>query len=421
MGTCGIETTITATDVEETVNASQTTRAAHIGLRRRRSLAAACLLSLTPVVAAAQEGRKPRPLTKQERVEFIHRAQVWSPTDVSAMDIRKGPAGKGAFPPDAAVTCDYTPTKKRSGSSRKFECAIGDDVFKVRYGDENGEVVASVLASRLLWALGFYADRVYPARVICRGCSDDPWTQRKAEDGEHVFDLAAIERKPSGHEVETKGGDSSWSWKELSIVDDAAGGATDAQIDALKLLAVMIQHTDTKPEQQRLLCLPGGLAADGRCEKPALALHDVGLTFGHANVWNDSKRGSVNFTEWSRTPVWRDRQACIAHMSKSQTGTLGDPPIGEAGRAFLAGLLQQLTDAQLRDLFTVSRVDRRHVDESTPPASVENWVSAFKQKREEIVSARCPERPAATASASSDASRLSSGRSSEAQSTAPRR
>src|SRR5262245_63729334 len=128
-----------------------------------------------PVVALAQEGHKPRPLSKKERIEFIRRAQVWSPTDVSTVDIRKGPGGKDAFPPDAVVTCDYSAAKTRGGSSRKFDCAIGDDVFKVRYGDENGEVEGSVLATRLLWALGFFADRVYPARVICRGCSSDPW------------------------------------------------------------------------------------------------------------------------------------------------------------------------------------------------------------------------------------------------------
>ena len=48
------------------------------------------------------------------------------------------------------------------------------------------------------------------------------------------------------------------------------------QVDALRLLAVFMQHTDTKPRQQRLLCLPGGLTADGVCERPFLLLHDRG-------------------------------------------------------------------------------------------------------------------------------------------------
>lgn len=334
------------------------------------------------------------------------------------MDLRVGPDGGGAFPPGAVVTCDYVPTKK-DGHSKKFECSIdGKDVIKVRYGDDNGEVQGSVLASRLLWALGFGADRVYPAHVVCRGCSSDPWNEEKPTDGEQTFDPAAIERKPEGHVMKTVNDkDPGWSWQELSLVDAAKGGATLAQRDALTLLAVMIQHTDSKPEQQRLVCLPGGVNAEGWCDKPFLAVHDVGLTFGHGNLWNDAKRGSVNLGEWEGSPVWRDPAACIAHLSRSHTGTLGDPKISEEGRAFLAGLLQQLSDAQLHDLFEVSRVDRRRPDASTPPATVDEWVAAFKHKRDEIASNRCPNNITAS---TLDALPLAFGRPLAAKSTAPR-
>jgi hypothetical protein len=317
------------------------------------------------------------------------------------------------------VTCDYVPTKK-FGHSKKFECSIdGKDLIKVRYGDDNGEVQGSVLASRLLWALGFGADRVYPARVVCRGCSSDPWNDPKETPGEHTFDPAAIERKLEGHQMKMVGDkDSEWSWKELSLLDQAQGGATLAQRDALTLLAVMIQHTDSKPEQQRLVCLPGGINADGWCDKPFLVVHDVGLTFGHGNFRNDASRASVNLGEWAHAPVWRDPAACTAHLSQSHTGTLGDPKISEEGRAFLAERLLQLSDAQLHDLFEVSRVDRRRPDTSTSPASVDEWVAAFKQKRDEIVTNRCPGALKVTAS-TSDALRPASGAPPAARSTAP--
>ena len=79
---------------------------------------------------------------------------------------------------------------------------------------------------------------------------------------------------------------SEWSWKELGYVDPSVGGAPFAHREALKLLAVFMQHTDTKPEQQRLICLPGGLADDQHCDKAFLIIHDVGITFGHANLFN---------------------------------------------------------------------------------------------------------------------------------------
>jgi hypothetical protein len=279
------------------------------------------------------------------------------PTNVPAMNLRVGPGGPDAFAANEFVECSYVP-QKRSGSSRKFFCATGTGtVLKVRYGSNNREVVGSVLASRLLWALGFDADRIYPVKVSCRGCSSDPWTSQAKESGTREFEPAAIELKPVGHEMNSLHG-SGWAWSELARVDERRGDSLRAERDALRLLAVFMQHTDTKPEQQRLVCLQGGLNDDGVCEAPFLALHDVGLTFGHANYWNRTTAGSVNFAEWSRTPVWRDPAKCIGQLSKSHTGTLDDPHIGEAGRAFLAGLLDQLSGEQLRSLFEVAGVDR---------------------------------------------------------------
>jgi hypothetical protein len=248
-----------------------------------------------------------------------------------------------------------------------------------------------VLASRLLWALGFGADRLYPVKVTCRGCSADPWEKRDKVDGEQVFDPAAIELKPLGHEEkgEYKGG---WTWPELDLVDEQQGGAPKAQRDGLKLFAVFLQHTDNKAENERLLCLPGGEKHSDGCEKPFMMMHDVGLTFGHANFINRTSTGSVNFEEWSTTPIWRDAKKCVGHMSQSITGTLGDPKISEAGRQFLADLLVQLTDQQLKDLFEVSRIDSRSrkPGSTKPAATVDEWVTAFKHKRDEIVTSHCP-------------------------------
>ena len=347
------------------------------------------LLLLTPTLAISAASEKT--LTKEARLALIRRAQVWAPTNVSAMDLRAGPQGPGALPPNGTVACDYVETK-RAGSSRKFDCAIGKgDVAKVRYGADNGEVEGQVLASRLLWALGFGADRVYPVRVICRGCSPDPWAEHKTAPGEQTFDPAAIERKPEGHEMKSAK-HPGWAWPELALVDVAQGGATRAQRDALVLLAVLIQHTDSKPEQQRLVCLPGGMTAAGLCDKPFLMLHDVGLTFGHGNFLNRTVTGSVNLEAWASTPIWRDAAQCVGHLSQSSSGTLGDPIISEAGRAFLAGLLLQLTDPQLHDLFEVARVDSRSRKPNTsqPAGSVDEWVTAFTHKRDEIVANRCP-------------------------------
>ena len=62
----------------------------------------------------------------------------------------------------------------------------------MKYGRYNGEVYAEVAATRLLWALGFPADRNYPVRVVCAGCSEDPARRREDKRAPVVFDPATV-------------------------------------------------------------------------------------------------------------------------------------------------------------------------------------------------------------------------------------
>jgi hypothetical protein len=153
---------------------------------------------------------------------------------------------------------------------------------------------------------------------------------------------------------------------------------------------VFLQHTDNKTEQQRLLCVGGHSKESGECREPFLMIHDVGQTFGGANLFNRSSVGSVNLDQWSHAPVWKDRSHCIGNLAPSQTGSLSDPIISEAGRKFLADLLTQMTDDQVRDLFTVARFAEKPGSGGGMKAStVDGWVNAFKHKRDEIATATC--------------------------------
>jgi hypothetical protein len=326
----------------------------------------------------------------QRRLSAIHRAQVWTKTNVSAMDIKKGPTGSGAFAPEQTVTCEYV-EKKMTGRSPKFTCKIPpDDEMKVKFGPDNGEVYAEVAGTRLLWALGFGADRMYPVRIVCKGC---PSTITGT-------DVAVVERKMDGTEIESDI-EAGWAWRELDLIDHDKGGATRAERDALKLLAVFLQHTDSKGVQQRLVCLDpkdseGNAAAKSpakkSCEKSFMFIQDLGLTFGHATMFNRTGTESVSLTDWAATPIWKPSKTCVANMDKSTTGTLKDPKISEEGRKFLADLLMQLSDQQLHDLFEVARFARRPAIAGRPgaTATVDQWVDAFKKKRSEIVDHVCP-------------------------------
>lgn len=351
-----------------------------------KCLAAAILGTLlfvsAPCVASPEET-----VSARERQDALKRAQVWMPVPVSSMNIKAGPSAH--FAPGATVNCTWV-DHKYGGRTPKFGCVRPSSpkhVMKVRYGRTNGEIYAGVAASRLLWALGFGADALYPVRVVCTGCPEELAAEGRRQGKTIVFEEAAIEEPLEGEDIEAKGVEPGWSWKELDLVDQNAGGATVEQRDALKLLAAFIQHTDNKAEQQRLVCLNGGKTRQSlaECDKPFLAIHDLGVTFGRANLFNKGNVGSANYEQWGKTNIWRTPEHCVANLAQSQTGTLDDPVISEGGRKFLADLLAKLTDGQIADLFTIARFDRS----PNGGAPIAYWVTMFKNKRTEITQVRC--------------------------------
>jgi len=342
------------------------------------TVAGAVLLLLTTPALWAQSPVEQPPL--------FANAQVWRPTNIASMNLRMGEPGPGAFAPNETVRCEYL-NDDLAGRSPKFRCRMApDEDVRVKFGVDNGEVYAEVAATRLLWALGFGADRVYPVRVICRGCPNT--VGQPGASGERVVQAATIERKAG---IELAGQDGGWPWGALDLIDERVGGAPRAQRDALKLLAVFLQHTDTKPEQQRLLCLDSVPDAGRSCAHTLMMLDDVGLTFGRATLLNSNAISSMNHREWASVPVWKYATTCIGNLPRSLTGTLRDPAISEEGRQFLGRLLLQLSDLQLRDLFEVARAERREArpNDRSGTATVDQWVDTFKQKRAAIVDRRC--------------------------------
>jgi hypothetical protein len=360
-------------------------------------------LAVAALAAGAKAGRPAAPaspagshdlahVTPAERAAYIRRAGVWQRTDVPSMDLLAGPKRKDAFTFDQKVACDYVvPTDPLGGATPKFMCAIDPkDVVKVKYGRKNGEVYAGVAATRLFWALGFGADAVYPVQVVCHNCPIEPWywsTEKRVD--EKTYELATIERRLPGERIETTE-DEGWKWPEMETVDEQAGGAPRAQRDALKLLMVLLQNSDSKANNQRILCPPDAVGKDAAgnqtCARPLLYIHDLGYAFGEATLLDTSKN---NLHDWEGEAIWKDPARCVGNLKKSMQGTFSDPPVSEAGRKFLADLLGQLSDKQISDMFTAARVERfhEHPERNLP---ISEWVRVFKKKRDEITNHHCP-------------------------------
>ena len=362
------------------------------------------------------------PVTPEQRLDALRRARVREDVDVASRDLYHGPAGSLMFDVDEEIRCDFVPKPIR-GWSEKFFCKLDDGrVFKVKYveGDRFKEVYGEVLGTRLFWALGFYTDRMLPVRVTCRGCPRHPWAwvnaghnphklneegripplPPQAEVGTYTFDPAAIEELLDAAWIEERPSEGV-AWRSLDQVDAAAGGATRADLDALKLLAAFAQCADNSAEQNVLACPRGEIveSEDRVCRRPLVYISDLGAVFGHGGL-TTAYGGRVDYDGWKALSVWRDADTCTARLNgiggPLRTSTLRHPVVGEAGRALLASLLDELSDRQIADLFRAARVERLHQKTwdhgREREVTVDDWVTLFKAKREEITRhPGCPE------------------------------
>jgi hypothetical protein len=329
------------------------------------------LVASLPAVWAQDHARE-----EAEREQILRSAQIWMEPKVSIEEARldANPTGPDGFAVSDEVECEFEP-EPLGGNTPKFDCELeNDEIIRVKYGRDNQEIYAEVAASRLLSTLGFPTDDIYVvSRVRCFGCPPDPFKTfagRVDDDVAVVFDDAIIERPRKGRRVETRKV-TGWRWRELAKIDATAGGASRAQVDAFRVMAVFLSHWDNKPENQRLICL------DEKCTRALAMVHDLGGTFGPFKV---------ELKGWASRRIWADAATCTVSMRglPYDGSSFDDEKISEEGRAFLAVRLARLSDDQIRALFTGARFTNAP---SKDPGSkdVANWVRAFQAKRDEIV------------------------------------
>lgn len=335
------------------------------------------------------------------RADAIATARVWSPPaiPVDQVNLRDNPPGSGAFRRDENVTCRFKP-ETVSGLTPKFHCELpSGDILKVKYGSGNAELHAEVAATRLLAALGFPADRMYVVgSVRCAGCPRFPFRALQClkkvgieaacfpggidYDRVITFHTAVIERRLDGRKIEAVP-DQGWAWYELDKIDDSRGGSPPAEVDAFRLMAVVLAHWDNKAENQRLVCPQGTERPDGTCGQPLAIIQDVGATFGPVRV---------DLNNWRQFRVWTDPATCRVSMKSLpyRGATFVDRQISEEGRRLLLGLLEQLTAQQLTDLFEGSRItEYDQIDAAGRGAGA--WTRAFQEKIAQIREAGpCP-------------------------------
>jgi hypothetical protein len=406
--------------------------------------AATALISHAGAGAQSVSAAKPSVIltSAAQRRSYLANATIWEERALpSPAEILEGPpsAGMGSraeLNPSGGVPCTWESGRgSLGGNTPKFTCRTTEGVsIRVKYFDShafhgNREVFAEVVAARLFWALGFDADRVYPIAVKCLNCPSDPAGGSGERTTRQV--VGVTEAHYDGIPIVSKTNvDQGWAFGELAgAIDAMPNGADKARqrvhFDALSLLAVFVQHGDRKPEQQRLVCrgevdaragdvrplgggsksnsaLPALVERGAACQATVATVQDLGSTFGGSGTLRSTK---ADLGAWAKRRIFSassrpDRPAActgdVTALHNAGEGSLANPRIGEAGRAFLSGLLERLSDEHIRALFDAARIETVSADDSwTDPGTkrtykgVDAWVAVFKHKRAQIASARC--------------------------------
>ncbi|AGH96691.1 hypothetical protein A11Q_2475 [Pseudobdellovibrio exovorus JSS] len=306
----------------------------------------------------------------------------------------------------------------QTNSAGQLEEASGKGKkIKVKYGADNGEIYGELMGTRLLWALGFSADRMmFIDRLLCYGCTSNPFKDRRVDTSSlqtpREFIPAAIERKHDGEAMYvnrqvkiTEAGPNrhntppryrtvvheGWGFDELMTLtseNPAEARRQKIERDALRILSSFIQHVDNKEQNQRLTCV-GDFDAEGNClGEVKLIVQDVGATFGRGlTTDNESSFLGINIAKarlehWVRKPFWKEASACRMDVGWWANRTLKDEKATEEGRQFLVKLLEGFSagaegQKRVEDLFLAAQIERRS-------GTIPEWVAAFNKKVHEL-------------------------------------
>jgi hypothetical protein len=285
-------------------------------------------------------------------------AVLWQdPGDIASRNLLHGPGGN--LPPQGPFTFVE---EDMDGTSPKFDVLDRNGAtWKVKLGPEARPETA---ATRLLWAVGYFADENYfLAEADVRNM---PIKLRRGSEfireGTTVLN-GRWERARTGSNAEP------WKWKENPF-------RGEREFNGLRVMAVLLNHWDLKDTNNVMVQKEDG---SGSGSQQVYLLSDVGATFGSTGSrWPaNAPRGDLEAYGESRfitnvTPEYVDFQTPTRPLFAKlmmipllfpnfQTGWIGREIPREDVR-WIADLLSQLSPTQLRDAFRAAGYSPEEVE-----------------------------------------------------------
>jgi hypothetical protein len=269
------------------------------------------------------------------------------PANLEHRDLFYGPGGKNDAPP--AGPFQFL-KEDLNGTNPKFTAKDANGTkWKVKLG---AEARPETVATRLLWAVGYFADEDY--FVPRAQLTDVPPKLRRLRgliSNDSIVTNVRFEREDKSEKKEER-----WSWKHNPF-------AASKEWNGLRVMMAVLNNWDLKDENNTVYRLK-----DGGGSSRIYVVSDLGATFGTPNLvrGHEKSRGNLDAYDRSRFIVRKTAETVdFATPGRPAWITLVNPPqyvrrvrlewigrnIPRADAKWVGTLLARLSPAQLRDAF----------------------------------------------------------------------
>jgi len=240
--------------------------------------------------------------------------ELWrDPGNVAAKDLRWGRGGKGAAP-SADVEYEFKASDTTGYSPGYDVVDPGGRKWDVKTGDEGQ---TEVMASRLLWAVGYHQPVVYFV------------PQWKLKNGPVSRPNSGRFRLSSDHDT-----DGEWSWTDNPFLGTR-------QLKGLIVANLILNNWDLKPSQNRLY-------TEVRNPTRWFVVQDIGASFGKT-AWPVGNRNNIDDFESQRLVLGVENGRVQFDYHARHKDLLSD--ITPADVVWICRLFARITDRQWADLF----------------------------------------------------------------------
>ncbi|HLM01965.1 MAG TPA: hypothetical protein VK400_12995 [Pyrinomonadaceae bacterium] len=279
-----------------------------------------------------------------KRGDLTGKPVIWKPVNIGQRDLYLGPGGKAMAPNLRRVTFIR---KETGGNNLKYR--IKDASGKVWVAKIADESQPETVAVRLLWAVGYETEVNYlvPQLTI---------------PGKGTFKNARLEARPSNIKREER-----WNWRDNPF-------AETKELQGLKIMMALINNWDLKDGNNIIL-------RDNREQRYVVS--DLGSAFGKlaplgVPILNRFGRSVNRPDHYVKSEFVKgiEEDGHIDFAYKAKAKGLFDDITPDQG-AWIANLLSQLSDKQIRDAFRAANY--RQAEITMMSRAVRNRINELKK------------------------------------------